>query len=419
MENIIERKNRITKGVFSQLKKFESKIFADSSEKLDLTNNDFSFHSQIFNSSTLLTISDLDGNIVFVNDKFCRISKFKRDELIGKSFRMIRHPDVPSFMFKDMWKRIKIGETWQGEIKNRTKTGDSFWVLSTITPIMDDNNNPIKYMGMHIDITHKKKMETELKTAMEIIDLDLFENVNYAKQIHSALLTNEVDIKSTFPKSFLLYKAQKIISGDFYGIYKQNEKSIIVVGDSTGHGISASYISILALNIINNALKIGFDHPEEILQAVHYEMHNVTHANNNKQITESADTIMCSINHSDLKLNYSSAKMRGMIIRSGEIIELQKDKCSIGEHSNKKLQLSRHTIQLEKNDCIYLFSDGIVDQFGGDVDKKFGYKNLQQTLLDVCALPMSQQKENINYILETWKGNNEQTDDMTLLGFKI
>lgn len=419
MENILERKKNNTKGIFSHLTKFVPKIITESTEEINTINNEFHFHSQVFNSSTLLTISDLDGNIIFVNDKFCKTSKFKREDLLGKSFRIIRHPDMPQIIFKDMWKKIKIGETWQGEIQNKTKNGDSFWVLSTITPIMDENKKPIKYMGMHLDITPKKKMEAELKEAMKIIDLDLFENVNYAKQIHSALLTNEIDIKNTFPNSFLLYKAQKIISGDFYGIYQQNEKSIIVVGDSTGHGISASYISILALNIINNALKNGFNHPEEILQAVHVEMQNVTHANNTKQITESADTIMCSIDHSDLKLNYSSAKMRGIIIRNREIIELQKDKCSIGEISNKKLQLSKHSIQLKTNDCIYLFSDGIVDQFGGDVDKKFGYKNLQKTLLEICELPMKQQKENINYILDTWKGNNEQTDDMTLLGFKI
>jgi PAS domain S-box-containing protein len=374
--------------------------------------------NEIQNSSLLLSVMDLDGNIIFINNIFCEVSKYNRKDFIGNSFKLIRHPETPTLLFKDMWTKIKNGIKWKGETKNRAKDGSEFWLQSTITPIIDNNNNLVKFLCTSTDITHKKNIENELNEAKKIIDLDLFENVSYAKKIHSALLTNEDEIRNTFPKSFLYYKAQKIISGDFYGFYKQNNKSIIVVGDSTGHGLSASYISIIALNIINSALKTGFNHPEEILQSVHYEMHNVTHSNSNL-ITESSDTIMCSIDHENYILNYSSAKMRGLIIRNKQIIELQKDKCSIGEYSNKRIQLSKFSIQLKKNDCLYLFSDGIVDQFGGELDKKFGYKNLQQNLLKISNYPMQKQKETINYVLKTWQGDNEQTDDMTLLGFKI
>jgi PAS domain S-box-containing protein len=374
--------------------------------------------NEIQNSSLLLSVMDLDGNIIFINNIFCEVSKYNRKDFIGNSFKLIRHPETPNLLFKDMWTKIKNGIKWKGETKNRAKDGSEFWLQSTITPIIDNNNNLVKFLCTSTDITHKKNIENELNEAKKIIDLDLFENVSYAKKIHSALLTNEDEIRNTFPKSFLYYKAQKIISGDFYGFYKQNNKSIIVVGDSTGHGLSASYISIIALNIINSALKTGFNHPEEILQSVHYEMHNVTHSNSNL-ITESSDTIMCSIDHENYILNYSSAKMRGLIIRNKQIIELQKDKCSIGEYSNKRIQLSKFSIQLKKNDCLYLFSDGIVDQFGGELDKKFGYKNLQQNLLKISNYPMQKQKEIINYVLKTWQGNNEQTDDMTLLGLKI
>jgi len=374
--------------------------------------------NEIQNSSLLLSVMDLDGNIIFINNIFCEVSKYNRKDFIGNSFKLIRHPETPTLLFKDMWTKIKNGIKWKGETKNRAKDGSEFWLQSTITPIIDNNNNLVKFLCTSTDITHKKNIENELNEAKKIIDLDLFENVSYAKKIHSALLTNEDEIRNTFPKSFLYYKAQKIISGDFYGFYKQNNKSIIVVGDSTGHGLSASYISIIALNIINSALKTGFNHPEEILQSVHYEMHNITHSNSNL-ITESSDTIMCSIDHENYILNYSSAKMRGLIIRNKQIIELQKDKCSIGEYSNKRIQLSKFSIQLKKNDCLYLFSDGIVDQFGGELDKKFGYKNLQQNLLKISNYPMQKQKEIINYVLKTWQGNNEQTDDMTLLGLKI
>jgi serine phosphatase RsbU (regulator of sigma subunit) len=111
--------------------------------------------------------------------------------------------------------------------------------------------------------------------------------------------------------------------------------------------------------------------------------------------------------------------MRGIIIRNKEIIELEKDKYSIGEFSNKLIRLTRHIIQLESKDCIYLFSDGIVDQFGGKNNKKFNYKNLKEVLVKNCELPMSSQKTIISNVLEEWQGSNEQTDDMTLLGIQV
>lgn len=376
-------------------------------------------HSQIFDSSSLLSVSDLKGNIIYVNDRFCKASKYTSDELIGKPLSIIRHPEMPTFLFKEMWNRIGRGETWQGEIKNRAKDGSPFWVFSTIVPVKGPNGKPAKFISMRIDITHQKKIEDELKEAKKNIDFELFEHISYAKQVHGALLTNEEEIKNVFPKSFLIYKAQKIISGDFYGIYKQDNKSIVVLGDSTGHGVSASYISILVLNILKGILKNDFKHPSEILQKIHKEMYNITHVNEKKEIIESADIIICSIDHDNNWLNYSSAKMRGIIVRNGQIIELEKDKCSIGEFSNEDINITRHIIQLESKDCIYLFSDGIVDQFGGPNDKKFNYKNLKQLLVENSKLAMLNQKVVISDILDTWQGNNDQTDDMTILGIQI
>jgi PAS domain S-box-containing protein len=417
-ENKRKKKNGF-ENLFSHVNNHISSFSVNPSQKSFEIEAELNSHSQIIDSSSLLSISDLTGNIIFANDKFCRVSKYSREELIGKPHNIIRHPESPSSLFKDMWKSIGRGEIWQGEIKNKSKDNSPYWVFATVVPVIDVNNRPTKYISMHIDITHQKKIEAELKEVKKNIDFGLFENVSYAKHVHNAFLTNEAEIKNAFQKSFLIYKAQKIISGDFYGFYKQNNKSIVVLGDSTGHGVSASYISILLLNILKGTLKNVFKHPSDILQTMHREMHNITHVNEKKEITETADIIICSIDHGNNLLNYSSAKMRGIIIRNGKIIELEKDKCSIGEFSNKVIHLTRHFIKLESKDCIYLFSDGIVDQFGGPDDKKFNYKNLKELLLANCELSMSLQKIAISNVLDDWQGTNEQTDDITLLGLQI
>jgi PAS domain S-box-containing protein len=374
---------------------------------------------QIFDTASLLSISDLHGNIIFANDKFCEISQYRMDELIGEPHSILRHPDMPSVAFKEMWQTITNGNTWQGELKNKAKDGSAYWVLSTIAPVIDKNGKPEKYISMLIDITKQKNAEESLAEAKKKIDNELIESINYAKQVHSNFISTEEDLQEIFSDSFVIYKAQKIISGDFFRVARYGKKSVIVCGDSTGHGLSASYISVILLNILNRLLKHFSKNPASALRQMNKEINEVTHPQNKKAIIESADTIACCIDHEKLELHYASAKMKGIIIRKGTIIPLEKDLCSIGETHDKDFQLMNHSIQLEKGDSIYLFSDGIVDQLGGKIYKRVGSKRFTNFLLGIQTKSMQKQKAEIEFQLQNWRGENEQTDDMTLLGWKI
>lgn len=388
-------------------------------KKLDEAESELSSHMQLLDKASLLSVSDFKGNIIFANDKFCEISKYLRDELIGQPHSIVRHPDTPSSLFKEMWRTIGSGKIWQGEIKNRAKDGSPYWVIATIAPVIGKNGKPVKYISMRVDITKQKMIEEELREAKRKINHELHENVNYGKYVHNSFLTPEEELKSAFPESFLIYKAQKIISGDFYRIQKNGNKSTIVLGDSTGHGISASYISIIILKTLTRILRIGSNNPSKILDVMHREMLRTIHSTKKNPIIESADMIVCCLDSDTLQLDYASAKMRGVIIRDGSVIELNKDKCSVGELSEKEFYLTNHELQLIKGDCIYLFSDGILDQFGGQDNKKFTYKRLMKLLLENYTAPMLFQKESITAEIARWQGNNEQTDDITLLGLKI
>jgi len=250
-------------------------------------------------------------------------------------------------------------------------------------------------------------------------ELELYECVKYAKYVHDSFLTPEDEIKEIFPESFLIYNAQKIISGDFYRVGKKRGKSFIVLGDSTGHGISASYMSIMVLNILSRIAEQYCCNLSRMLTVMHEEILSATKQNKKSRIIESADTMLCTFDYENMKLNYASAKIRAVIVRSGKIIELKKDSCSIGEFSSLEFSIQNHQQDLQKGDCLYLFSDGMTDQFGGIQDKKFGYKRLLEALQKNSALPFAIQKRNIERELNEWRGNNEQTDDMTLLGVKI
>ena len=121
------------------------------------------------NAAAIVSESDLRGHITYANDTFCEIAGYEREELIGQNHNIIRHPDMPSSAFEDMWKTIARGETWQGRVKNRKKDGGFYWVEATICPVLGDNGKPVKYIGVRFDITEQVRQEEEIKRQLDEI----------------------------------------------------------------------------------------------------------------------------------------------------------------------------------------------------------------------------------------------------------
>lgn len=380
------------------------------------TDAELASHLEILNQSALLSVSDLKGNIIHANELFCSISKFRLDELINKPHSVIRHPDTPKEVFKEMWTTIKNGKVWQGELKNLAKDGSFYWVIATVAPVFGEDGKPIRYISIRYDISKQKQTEEELRIAKQKIDHELLENIRYAKHIHSALLSHNRE-EMHLQDSFLIYKAQKLISGDFYKIDAEKNTVNIAIGDSTGHGISASYISVLALNSLANAKNNYCDNPALMLKTINKELNTITRSCEKRNLTETADMMIACINKNTMQMKYSSARMRAFIIRKGEVIHLEKSKQTIGDV--EKISMCNHIQNVQEGDAIYFLSDGIIDQFGGEKNKRLGYKRLVEKLIQFQHYPMSMQKRRMEEYLLQWQGDLEQTDDMTLFGIRI
>lgn len=376
-------------------------------------------HLEALNNAIQLSISDPKGNIIYANELFCRYSKYTPDELAGSPCNITWHADNPATLLVDLWNTIGAGKTWKGEVKNVARDGTVFWVFETIIPITGPVGQPIKYISMRHDITAQKEKEERLHEAHTKVDSGLIDNIAHAKTMHSFFLNENCGVESLGNDAFLIYKAQKIISGDFYKMQMNRGKQVIIIGDSTGHGISASYISILLLNIMTRLVKICGSRPAKMIRLLNGQLRRITCPNGRSHLMETADIMACCLDMKQLKLEYASANIRGFIVRNGEAQMLERNKCSVGELKGEEFKITSQVMKLEKGDCLYIFSDGLIDQFGGPLNKRIGLRRVVSAIEKLYYLPMKNQKAAIEKMLADWQDENEQTDDITLLGIRI
>ena len=144
-------------------------------------------YKEAVDESSIVSKTDPKGIITFVNDKFCEISGYSKDELIGKPHNIVRHPDMPKSAFKDMWETIKSKKIWRGKVKNRKKDGGFYYVQTTITPIVDYNGNIIEYIGIRTDVTDIELVKEELESSLNTSNKNFLQAYKLSKEYEKAI----------------------------------------------------------------------------------------------------------------------------------------------------------------------------------------------------------------------------------------
>lgn len=249
------------------------------------------------------------------------------------------------------------------------------------------------------------------------------DSIHYAKLIQEAILPTTEIFNNIFPDSFIFFRPKAIVSGDFYWISSPEENIAIVSSvDCTGHGVPGALMSMIGYNMINQAINIlKLQHPNEVLNYMNCEIHNFLHRNSKEySIYDGMDLALCKINTKEMKMEFSGAHNPLIIIRNNELLMYKPDKFSIGQRANSVFKsYTNNEILLKKGDCLYLFSDGFHDQFDSTNVKKFTLSRFKQELLAIHDLTMEDQKEKLILTFDTWKGKNEQIDDVLVMGIKI
>ena len=146
--------------------------FNHMSQKLDQNISFLNSYKHAIDEASIVSKTDCRGIITYANDKFCEISGYSKEELLGKPHNIVRDPDTPKNVFKEMWQTIKKGKTWHGIVKNRRKNGGSYIVDATIMPIFDNNRNIVEYIGIRHDVTELEKSKTTIEEEMQKQKID-------------------------------------------------------------------------------------------------------------------------------------------------------------------------------------------------------------------------------------------------------
>jgi ligand-binding sensor domain-containing protein/serine phosphatase RsbU (regulator of sigma subunit) len=273
-----------------------------------------------------------------------------------------------------------------------------------------------KELEARTSVVMKQKGEIELQ------NIEITDSINYAKRIQTSILPDISKLKESFKDAFILFQPRDIVSGDFYWFDKlEDDRFILVCADSTGHGVPGAFMSMIGSTLLQDIVtRKRVSKPSEILNLLDKQIFSTLNQNVEYGVSnDGMDMVVIELNVKTRHIKFASAMRPVIVVMDGESYYLKGNRSSIGGESVMEKFFDDQEYYLNEGDTIYLFSDGLSDQFGGTDGKKMKIARLKRLIEQVSKLPMDQQKEAISKFFFDWKGTYDQVDDILLIGVKV
>jgi serine phosphatase RsbU (regulator of sigma subunit) len=374
----------------------------DKSELLHAYNNLNTAYSKIGNYEKAYEFSQLYTNL---KDSLSGIESQKQINELDKQYQTEKKEKDNQLLSK----QLEIQQI-QG------KQQQFFLLISSVVLVL------IAFLSIILYRQNKQKRHANIKLEeknkiIEEQHKDIIDSINYAKRIQQAVLKEEEHVSAHLPPHFILFKPKDIVSGDFYWALEKAEYLYVTAADCTGHGVPGAFLTMLGISYLNeiNATEEILT-PAEILDQLRSKI--VKELSRHGTTKDGMDISLMRINLKTKELMWAGAFNPLWYIESGVLKEIKANKQPIGYVEDAK-PFTNHTLHLNPNDIVYLFTDGFADQFGGEKGKKYKYKQLEEKLLANCHKTLEEQKDILNTSFNSWKGNLEQVDDVTIIGITI
>ena len=393
-------------------------------EKLEISDN-------ILNKiNNLVVVSNSEGKIIYVSPSSLEILGYASEELLGESWWQLTvkntadAPTAREYFLKLLKEENFLAQTsFDGKLKR--KDGAIRLITWKVSIISNDF-----WVGVGFDITERNRAEKalmQLNLELQLKNKDITDSIKYAQRLQEAILHSRERVKKLFPDSFLFLKPKDIVNGDLFWCaeVKENGKSyrLIAAIDCTGHGVPGAFMTIIAMTLLEDIIiDKGITKPSEVLKKMKEEVIRLfTKEGEDKSAQDGMDIALCKFDAEEMKLEYAGAFNSIYLIQDKKFREIKADKSPIGFEagvlSNK--EYNNHQVDIKKGDVIYMFSDGYADQFGGPLGKKFKYNKFEELLLSVHQENMKEQHTILKDTIEKWIGEQEQVDDILVIGIRV
>ncbi|TFH26111.1 MAG: PDZ domain-containing protein [Bacteroidia bacterium] len=268
---------------------------------------------------------------------------------------------------------------------------------------------------------------------------EITDSIDYAQRIQVAVLPRKEYLDWIMPEYFVFYKPKDVVSGDFYWIEKVNNSLIVVAADCTGHGVPGAFMSMLGITLLNEQLaKSKLDDPGKILDNLRSRVKvMLAQQGKTEEQKDGMDMTIAIIHKEKKELQFAGANSPLFLIRNSSqltgsepgleaslashgshLFEFKGDRQPIGYYWEES-KFTSHRIHLMEHDTVYVFSDGFIDQFGGEARKKYKVHRFKELLLSIQKESMDTQKQLLKDAYESWRGDIDQIDDVCVIGVRI
>lgn len=323
---------------------------------------------------------------------------------------------------KDLWGNLSEPETLKFTIKAPITQTTAFYLIilavALILIILVARFREIQLRKEKSILEEKVRERTrEIQAQKE----EITSSIEYASRIQMAMLPVEDLFNVNFSDHFILFKPRDIVSGDFYWIGENENKIFFTVADCTGHGVPGAFMSTLGISTLHEIITNKIDlHADTVLNLMRDKIKTSLHQTGKEgEAADGMDIAFCILHKNRKKLEFAGAYNPLILFQNGDLKEFKGDRMPIGIYYGEKDKFTNHEIGVSKGDSLYIFSDGLCDQFGGKDEVKYKIANFRKLLQEINTRPMAEQKKIIEMEFNNWRGTLSQVDDITIIGVRI
>ncbi len=403
------------KGIIFNTQDITERIRAEKEERMKSR-----MQSLSENSPDMILRINTSGKIVYANPAVAKFIGLSTSEITKKRISELYIDERFIDFVNDVLLRVKKES---GHINEEIElSSNDITQIMQIKAIPEFNEEKTLESILFVahDMTEIKKIEQEIKEKNKKIS----DSINYAQRIQTSILPDTNFIQRHFPRSFIFYRPKDVVSGDFPWFVKKDETFYVAAVDCTGHGVPGALLSFIGYFLLNNIVNIdnGFDAAnilEHLHQGVRTTLKQNDEGNNGR---DGMDLALCKIDKENKIIQFAGAHNPLYLLRKGELIEYKGSRKGIGGKpllKKKEKEFENHVIPYEDGDKIFIFSDGLPDQLGGGIRKKYQTKRIREALTESPEHTMAHFARHFSSDFYEWMGEEKQVDDVLLIGIEL